>query len=80
MSPADIFAFTRRQPFVPFRIHTTDDQHYDVRHPDQVIPLRTRLIVGVVSDGSIPDHVEHLSFFHVVRLEKIESPENRQTT
>jgi hypothetical protein len=80
MSPADIVAFTRRTPFVPFRIHTTDDQHFDIRHPDQVIPLRTRLIVGVGGDGSIPDRTEHLSFFHLVRIEEIESPESRQAS
>ena len=77
MSPADIIAFTRRTPFLPFRIHTTDGRTYDIRHPDQVIPLRSRIEVGVGGDGSIVDRVEHLSFFHVVRLEELESPEPR---
>jgi hypothetical protein len=80
MSPADIFAFTRRTPFVPFRIHTTDDQHFEIRHPDQVIPMRTRLIVGVTSGDAAPNHVEHLSFFHITRLEEIEAPEPRQAS
>jgi len=77
MSPADIIAFTRRTPFLPFRIHMTNGRTYDVRHPDQVIPLRSRIEVGVGGDGSIADRVEHLSFFHVVRLEELELPENR---
>ena len=78
MGPADIFAFTRRTPFAPFRIHLTDGMHYDIRHPDQVIPLRTRIEVGVSGDDSIVDRVEHLSFFYVVRLEELETAEPRQ--
>lgn len=78
MSPADVIAFTRRTPFLPFRIHTSDGKRYDIRHPDHVIPLRSRLEVGVGGDGSIPDRVEHLSFYHVVRLEKLDPSDRRQ--
>lgn len=73
MRAEDIYAFTRRQPFVPFRIHSTDSRTYEVWHPDQVIPLRSRVIVGVGGDGSPPREVEHLSLIHVVRLEEIEA-------
>lgn len=72
MSPADIIAFTRRTPFLPFRIHTTDGRKYEIRHPDQVIPLRSRIEVGVGGDGSIADRVEHLWFYQVVRLEELD--------
>ena len=47
MRAEDLYAFTRRQPFVPFRIHSTDARSYEVWHPDQVIPMRSRVIVGV---------------------------------
>ena len=72
MRAEDLYAFTRRQPFVPFRIHSTDARSYDVWHPDQVIPMRSRVIVGVGGEESPPDAVEHLSLIHVVRLEEID--------
>ena len=78
MRAEDLYAFTRRQPFVPFRIHSTDARTYEVWHPDQVIPMRSRVIVGVGGEGSPPDAVEHLSLIHVVRLEEIDA-DLRQT-
>ena len=80
MRAEDLYAFTRRQPFVPFRIHSTDARTYEVWHPDQVIPMRSRVIVcvGVGGEGSPPDAVEHLSLIHVVRLEEIDA-DRRQT-
>jgi hypothetical protein len=73
MRAEDLYAFTRRQPFVPFRIHSTDSRSYEVWHPDQVIPMRSRVIVGVGGEGAPPDAVEHLSLIHVVRLEEIDA-------
>jgi hypothetical protein len=37
MGPDEIFAFLRRRPFEPFRIHLTDGTAYTVNHPDQCI-------------------------------------------
>ena len=73
----DIDAFTRPQPFVPFWIHSTDGRIYEVWHPDQVIPLQSRVIVGVGGDGSPPRAVEHLALIHVVRLEEIGAERQR---
>jgi len=37
MRPEAIHGFTRRQPFVPFRLITTEGRSYDIHHPDQII-------------------------------------------
>lgn len=71
MRPEDLREFTRRQPFVPFRIHTTAHQTYDIRHPDQVIVLRSRLVIGMGGNDEIPDRVEHLALVHIVRIEEL---------
>lgn len=71
MRPEDLRELIRRQPFMPFRIHTTDSQTYDIRHPDQVIVLRSRLVIGITSNDEIPDRVEHLALIHIVRLEEL---------
>ncbi len=71
MRPEDFHEFTRKRPFAPFRIHVTDGRTYDILHPDQVMPLRSRVVIGVGGERDIPDHTEHISLVHVIRLEEI---------
>ncbi len=73
MRPDDIHEFTRRRPFLPYRIYTTDGHSYDIRHPDQLIVLRSRVIIGVGSENGVPDHAEHVALIHIVRLEELET-------
>jgi hypothetical protein len=73
MKPEDIREFTRKQPFEPYRIDVTGRQTYDIYHPDQVIVLRSRLIVGVAGEKDVPDRVEHLALIHIVRVEELHS-------
>jgi hypothetical protein len=54
-------------------MHTTDGRVYDVRHPDQVIVLRSRAVIGVGGQNGLPEHVEHVSLIHIVRIEELES-------
>lgn len=74
MNAQDFFDVLRAKPFVPFRIVATDGRTHDVRHPDQVLVLRTRVIWPIASDGGVPDRSEHLSLIHVLRLEELASP------
>jgi len=78
MRPDDFIELLRSRPFQPFRIHTTDGQTYDVRHPDKLIVLRSRLVLGVGGDNGIAEHLEHLSLIHVVRIEELPS-ESRES-
>jgi len=73
MTAENLLAFTRRRPFLPYRIHVTGGQAYDVRHPDQVIVLRSRIVIGVGGEDGVPDHIEHIALLHVVRIEELES-------
>ena len=70
MQPDDILEFTRRRPFVAFRMHVSDGRVYVIRHPDQVMPLWNRVVVGVGDRNGIPSHTEHIALNHVVRLEE----------
>ncbi len=70
MRPQDLLEHTRRHPFQPFRLWLTDGQTYDVRHPDQIIVLRSRAIVGVGGNG-IADRTEEVALVHIVRLEPL---------
>jgi len=73
MRPDDLYEFTRKRPFMAFRIYVSDGETYDVRHPDQVIVLRSRIIIGVVGKRRIPEHVQHVSLIHITRIEELES-------
>jgi len=66
----DFYAFTRRTPFVPFRFQTTDGRVYDIAHPEQVVPLYSKVIVLVGDRDGVPDHDEHISIHHVLRLKE----------
>ena len=71
MSPDDLLDFVRRQPFAPFRVHITGGKSYDVRHPDQIIVLRSRAVLAVGGENGVGDRLEHVSLVHVVRVEEL---------
>ncbi len=68
MRPDNPIKFTRRQPFNPHRIQIVGGQTYDIYHPNLVIVLRTRVVIGVDGENNIPDYVEHIALIHVVRI------------
>jgi len=70
MRPEDLLQHLRRQPFQPFRIHMTGGEVYDIRHPDQAIVMRSRVVVGAGAKNGVPDHLEHLALVHIVRVEE----------
>lgn len=74
----------RRRPFVPLRLHRTDGQTYDIRHPDNVIVLRSRVDIGVAPDPmGVVERVEYCSLLHIVRVEELQTatpPSNGATS
>lgn len=76
MRPEELTALLRVRPFVPLRLHLTDGQSHDIRHPDQVIVLRQRVDVGVAPDpqSGVVERVEHISLLHIVRVEELPLP------
>lgn len=71
MRPDDILDLLRRQPFTPIRLHLSNGRVFDVRHPDQAIVLRSRVIVGVPKNKEFADHVEHIALVHIAQIEEI---------
>jgi len=71
MRPDDLLELVRRQPFAPFRIHITAGGTYDVRHPDQIIVLRSRAVLPAGGANGIPEHVDHVELVHIVRIEEL---------
>jgi hypothetical protein len=78
MRPEDLLELLRTRPFQPFRLFATDGRTYDVRHPDQALVLRSRVILPLPSDSGIPEGSEHLALLHIIRAEVLpQSPAHR---
>jgi hypothetical protein len=72
MNAEEFLALVRRRSFIPLRIFMSDGTTYELRHPDNVLVLRTRVDIGVPinSPGGVVDRVDYLSLLHVVRVEE----------
>ena len=71
MVAQDLYEVLRAQPFKPFRIHLADGRSREVRHPDEVLVLRTRVILPLDRrHGEVPEGTEHISMAHVVSIEE----------
>jgi hypothetical protein len=75
MRPEELMLLLRRRPFIPLRLHMTDGQTYDIRHPDNVMVLRSRVDIGVVPDPAIGivEHVDYCSLLPIVRVEELQT-------
>ncbi len=73
MTPQDINRLLERSPFVPFRLHLTNGQTFEVRHPDFVWVFRSRLLLAVPAseNGKVLDHEEHIALLHIARIEEL---------
>jgi hypothetical protein len=75
MRAQELIELLRKRPFVPLRIHMTDGQTYDIRHPEFVMVLKQRVDIGVPFDlaAGIMERVEYCSLLHIVRIEELSS-------
>ena len=73
MRADELTELLRVRPFTPLRIHMTDGQSYDIRHPDMVLVLRQRVDIGMQPDPTtgVLERVEHCSLLHIVRVEQL---------
>jgi len=76
MSPEDLRDLLRTRPFQPFRLYMTDGSSYDIWHPDEAIPSRRVLAVGIGVDPAqgVFDRIAQLTILHIVRVEPLEVP------
>ena len=72
----DILVRLRLNPFLPFRIVTTEGTRYEIYQPKLVMPGTQDISIGF----SGPDHptiyhrIDRVAFEHIVALETISSP------
>ncbi|OYV90499.1 MAG: hypothetical protein B7Z73_06045 [Planctomycetia bacterium 21-64-5] len=52
-------------------MYASDGRTYDIRHPDQALVLRSRVILPLPADQGVPEGSEHLALSHIIRAEEI---------
>jgi hypothetical protein len=78
MSPNDLLKFTRKSPFVPFRLQVSDGTSYEIRHPEFCMVLQTSVVIGVPANAStgIPESAEWVDARHIVKAIPLIQPIN----
>ena len=74
MSPESIRAMLTRQPFIPFRIHVSDQVSYDVHNPRMCVIGGAVTFIGVNrrdSDSEFFDEPVIIANRHITRLEPL---------
>jgi hypothetical protein len=46
MNAETIREWLGRRPFEPFAVRLSNDEHHEVRHPEDVLILRSRIVIG----------------------------------
>lgn len=68
----DLRTLLNARPFVPFRLWYFDGEHYDIRSPKHVLPLRQYVIVGLFDPNALEDAFDShvvVWYAHVTRFE-----------
>jgi hypothetical protein len=73
MTHQDLTKLLEQSPFVPFRLHLTNGQAFEVRHPDFVWVFRNYLLLAVPAPEhtKFMDRQEFISLLHIVRIEQL---------
>ena len=58
-----------RRPFEPFVLRLSNGETHEVRHPENVVLLKTRIVVGYPET----DRAVHCSLIHVNSVEALQS-------
>jgi hypothetical protein len=57
-----------RRPFEPFVLRLADGEAHEVRHPENVVLLKSRIIIGYPET----DRVVHCALIHVDSIESLQ--------
>lgn len=69
MTADAIREFVRREPFEPFVIRLSNGERHEIRHPECLMVLKTKVIVGYPED----DRSVHLALIHINSLESLQT-------
>lgn len=71
VAPQQVLAEVRRTPFEPFRLVLADGAKFDIRHPDQCMPMRKTLMIGEAPDhDGFVEWTININYWNVLRIER----------
>lgn len=76
MTMQTIVEALKRDPFRPFRVWTSSGEHYEVRNPELVVPLRHSLFIAMAE----LERTAMLSHLRTTALETIDSRGKKKTS
>ena len=78
MSPNQVLAHLRREPFQPFRIYISDGASYEVRHPENALVTRTDVAIAVDGTPDLPERMVYCDPLHITRIEPLEPDKGKR--
>ena len=69
MNSETIREYVNRMPFEPFAIRLSNGETHEVRHPENIMILKTRLVLGYPE----LDRVVQVGLIHVNSIEHLQS-------
>jgi hypothetical protein len=72
MGQTEIIQLTRQQPFRPFRLVLSNNQAFDIRHPDMALATPWAVHVGIPASAPAKDAAQEaviVSLNHIVKIE-----------
>lgn len=74
MKPEDVSERLEATPFRAFRIRLSDGQSFEVKHPEQALVLRHKVVLGLGGDGhSGFERDVHCSMLHITSIEDLQA-------
>lgn len=69
MTSDTIREFLHRQPFEPFVIRMSNGEVHEVRHPECIIVMKTKVVVGYPDE----DRAVHCTLIHINSVESLQT-------
>lgn len=69
MNTETIHHFVDNRPFAPFIVRLSNGESYEVRHPENILILKTRLVIGYPEQ----DRAVHIGLLHVNSIEHLQT-------
>ena len=69
MNMETIREWLSRRPFEPFVVKLSNGEAHEVRHPENVILMKSRLVIGYPET----DHAVHVSLIHVNSIQALQT-------
>jgi len=74
MNYRDLMEWVDADPFVPFRLHLTDERTIDILHANLIWPGRRTAMIGIPDDPNEPDvpgSHQTLALIHIVSIDPL---------